>query len=317
MPPTTSGKAHEQANSAISSTLTELYDSVTGIKPSSSSHLHRLMDKAMHMDDGEASELSEDDDALLEDDGLSSSSEEEFEDGMGTDVLADHRHASRSPERMTTLSEDDPKTAVPPPKQSSGVGDQVPKTAGLLTPAHVSHHAPARQTSLPGYFDKTGGHPDHGAATPGSSIPPTPGAMTPGGSKRRPIFKRQRSQASSRKSTKDFNFDANKGKDTLGIVVMEILSASDLPRIKNCEIASMHLVVVDVPLALRLGYDMDPFVVIAFGQKVFRTRVIRHSLNPTWGEKLLFHVRRHEANYTIGFSVLDWDKASARDRSSN
>ena len=53
---------------------------------------------------------------------------------------------------------------------------------------------------------------------------------------------------------------------------------------------------------------MDPFVVIAFGQKVFRTRVIRHSLNPTWDEKLLFHVRRHESTYLITFSVLDWDK---------
>jgi phosphatidylserine decarboxylase len=37
---------------------------------------------------------------------------------------------------------------------------------------------------------------------------------------------------------------------------------------------------------------MDPFVVISFGKKVFRTRVIRHSRNPVWDEKLLFHVRR-------------------------
>ena len=55
---------------------------------------------------------------------------------------------------------------------------------------------------------------------------------------------------------------------------------------------------------------MDPFVVISFGKKVFRTRVIRHSLNPTWDEKLLFHVRRHEAAYTTQFTVLDWDKVS-------
>ena len=54
-------------------------------------------------------------------------------------------------------------------------------------------------------------------------------------------------------------------------------------------------------------------MVIAFGQKVFRTRVIRHSLNPTWEEKLLFHVRRHETNYTVRFSVLDWDKVSGND----
>jgi phosphatidylserine decarboxylase len=62
--------------------------------------------------------------------------------------------------------------------------------------------------------------------------------------------------------------------------------------------------------ALRVSFDMDPFVVISFGKKVFRTRVIRHSLNPTWDEKLLFHVRRHENEFTMQFAVLDWDKVS-------
>jgi phosphatidylserine decarboxylase len=45
---------------------------------------------------------------------------------------------------------------------------------------------------------------------------------------------------------------------------------------------------------------MDPFVVVSFGKKVFRTRVIRHSLNPVWDEKLLFHVRRYEIGYEVG-----------------
>ena len=62
--------------------------------------------------------------------------------------------------------------------------------------------------------------------------------------------------------------------------------------------------------AIRVTYDMDPFVVISFGKKVFRTRVIRHSLNPTWDEKMVFHVRKHEAAYTTQFTVLDWDKVS-------
>ena len=63
----------------------------------------------------------------------------------------------------------------------------------------------------------------------------------------------------------------------------------------------------------RTGWDMDPFVVISFGKKVFRTRVIRHSLNPIWDEKLLFHVRRYEANFKIQLTVLDWDKLSSND----
>lgn len=58
---------------------------------------------------------------------------------------------------------------------------------------------------------------------------------------------------------------------------------------------------------------MDPFTVISFGKKVFRTRVIRHSLNPTWDEKVLFHVRRYESSFRIQLTVLDWDKLSSND----
>ena len=58
---------------------------------------------------------------------------------------------------------------------------------------------------------------------------------------------------------------------------------------------------------------MDPFVVISFGKKVFRTRVIRHSRNPIWDEKLLFHVRRYETAFQVQLTVLDWDKLSSND----
>jgi len=58
---------------------------------------------------------------------------------------------------------------------------------------------------------------------------------------------------------------------------------------------------------------MDPFVVVSFGKKVFRTRVIRHSLNPNWDEKLLFHVRRYETTFSVQLAVLDWDKLSSND----
>lgn len=62
-----------------------------------------------------------------------------------------------------------------------------------------------------------------------------------------------------------------------------------------------------------MGWDMDPFVVVSFGKKVFRTRVIRHSLNPNWDEKLLFHVRRFENKFRVQLTVLDWDKLSSND----
>ncbi|KAI0749104.1 hypothetical protein C8Q74DRAFT_1222742 [Fomes fomentarius] len=52
-------------------------------------------------------------------------------------------------------------------------------------------------------------------------------------------------------------------------------------------------------LVTRTGWDMDPFVVVSFGKEVFRTRVIRHSLNPQWDEKMLFHVRRYETTFKL------------------
>ena len=58
---------------------------------------------------------------------------------------------------------------------------------------------------------------------------------------------------------------------------------------------------------------MDPFVVISFGKKVFRTRVIRHSLNPVWDEKLLLHVRQYETAFQVQLTVLNWDKLSSND----
>lgn len=84
----------------------------------------------------------------------------------------------------------------------------------------------------------------------------------------------------------------------MGIVMLEIHSATDLPRLRNM---------------MRTGWDMDPFVVVSFGKKVFRTRVIRHSLNPVWDEKLLFHVRKYERSFRVQLTVLDWDKLSSND----
>lgn len=57
----------------------------------------------------------------------------------------------------------------------------------------------------------------------------------------------------------------------------------------------------------RTGWDIDPFVVISFGKKVFRTRVIRHSLNPVWDKKLLSQVRQYETAFKVQLSILDWD----------
>lgn len=58
---------------------------------------------------------------------------------------------------------------------------------------------------------------------------------------------------------------------------------------------------------------MDPFVVTSLGKKTYRTRVMRHNLNPVYEEKLVFQVLRHEANYSVTFSVMDRDQFSNND----
>lgn len=83
-----------------------------------------------------------------------------------------------------------------------------------------------------------------------------------------------------------------------GITFLEIESAKDLPPEKNMT---------------RTGFDMDPFVIVSYGTSTFRTRAIRHNLNPTWNEKLFFHVRNSRENYKVKFAVYDKDKFSGND----
>lgn len=58
---------------------------------------------------------------------------------------------------------------------------------------------------------------------------------------------------------------------------------------------------------------MDPFVVASLGRRTYRTRVIRHNLNPVFDEKMVFQVMRHEKNYSLSLSVVDRDKLSGND----
>ncbi|KAF9280026.1 hypothetical protein BGZ68_007547 [Mortierella alpina] len=83
-----------------------------------------------------------------------------------------------------------------------------------------------------------------------------------------------------------------------GVVFMEVTSAANLPRLHN---------------VTRTGFDMDPFVVISFGKYIFRTRVVRHNLNPVWAAKLMFRVHHGEESFKIKYSIHDWDKMSGND----
>lgn len=131
-----------------------------------------------------------------------------------------------------------------------------------------------------------------GASLPsvlGSSLPSTPALVK----NRRRLINPTRL---GRRKTRSYNF--NSSETSYGLVQIEIKSARNLPVWSN---------------TLRTSFDMDPFVVISFGKKVFRTRVIRHSLNPEWNEKLFFHVTKSEERFLLNFDVLDWDITTSND----
>lgn len=177
----------------------------------------------------------------LNDDGLTSeSSGDELESGADDDDALSTLHESPMFMEQTVQTIYNTQVGLPPPpktKTSSSSEDKLPKTPSASGGASggwlgaKGRRPSARQQSLnndetPDEFD-----------SPGISIPGTPGTgvPTPGGSKtKRPIFKRSKSRAASKKSNaRDFNFDANTAADIQGIVVMEIQSASDLPKLKN------------------------------------------------------------------------------------
>ncbi|PHH59007.1 hypothetical protein CDD81_3952 [Ophiocordyceps australis] len=90
----------------------------------------------------------------------------------------------------------------------------------------------------------------------------------------------------------------NGNSDVVGIIFLEICKITDLPPEHNLT---------------RTSFDMDPFVVASLGKKTYRTRRVRHNLNPVFNEKMIFHVAAHEQAYSFAFTVIDHDKYSGND----
>ncbi|ABN64912.2 phosphatidylserine decarboxylase, partial [Scheffersomyces stipitis CBS 6054] len=87
-------------------------------------------------------------------------------------------------------------------------------------------------------------------------------------------------------------------REVLGVIFIEIVSCSDLPPLKSFT---------------RASFDMDPFVVVTFGKKTFRTSWKRHTLNPIFNERVAFEILPHESKFNIQFSILDKDHFSFHD----
>jgi len=94
-----------------------------------------------------------------------------------------------------------------------------------------------------------------------------------------------------------FGFDLNP--DTLGVVFLEIVSIANLPRFRTLT---------------GLSFDMDPFVIVGFGRRVYKTPHRRHTLNPTFNSKIAFDVGKSEIGYSVVFSVWDQDKITLNDK---
>jgi len=90
----------------------------------------------------------------------------------------------------------------------------------------------------------------------------------------------------------------NGGSDVVGIIFLEICNITDLPPESNLT---------------KTSFDMDPFVVASLGKKTYRTKTIRHNLNPVWNEKMIFQLLGHEQSYQFLFTVIDRDKYSGND----
>jgi len=84
------------------------------------------------------------------------------------------------------------------------------------------------------------------------------------------------------------------------MLTVEICSAGNLPMQKNM---------------LRTTFNCDPFAVLSFGKKTFKTRLIRHTLNPQWSESCFLHVKSHEYDndYKVVFSIYDYETVSSNE----
>ncbi|CAN6634700.1 phosphatidylserine decarboxylase proenzyme 2 [Trichomonascus vanleenenianus] len=135
---------------------------------------------------------------------------------------------------------------------------------------------------------------------PAPAIQVIPGSPLPPSKQQPPALYQQAvpQRGDKRKTRKARHFEFTAASSVVGVTFLDIIKATDLPPERNMT---------------RMGFDMDPFVVVSFGKKTFRTAWRRHTLNPVFNEKLLFPVRRHEQNFSINFTVMDKDRITLND----
>ena len=125
------------------------------------------------------------------------------------------------------------------------------------------------------------------------------GPQTPSGEAEEKQKRRRRAKIKKlRRKNKLKAYEFSNTSDVAGVLFLEINRITDLPPEKN---------------VTRTSFDMDPFVVASLGRKTYRTKVVKHELNPVYNEKLVFQVIRQAVNYSLNFAVVDRDKFSGND----
>lgn len=125
------------------------------------------------------------------------------------------------------------------------------------------------------------------------------GPSTPSGDGEEKQRRRRRAKIKKlKRKSKLKAYEFSNTSDVAGVLFLEINRITDLPPEKN---------------VTRTSFDMDPFVVASLGRKTYRTKVIKHELNPVYEEKLVFQVIKQAVNYSLNFAVVDRDKFSGND----
>jgi len=79
-----------------------------------------------------------------------------------------------------------------------------------------------------------------------------------------------------------------------------------------------YLLIINIKSAVGLpGMDLDgksdPYVLIKFGQREYKSKIHRHTLNPIFDEQFRLLVTEKELHYDLSFEVWDWDRLSSDD----
>ncbi|SCW02067.1 LAFE_0E13432g1_1 [Lachancea fermentati] len=93
-------------------------------------------------------------------------------------------------------------------------------------------------------------------------------------------------------------FQLSKREHAAGVIFLDIEKIINLPALRN---------------KFSKRYLMDPFVIITFGRRVYKTSWRKHSLNPVYNERIAFEIFSNETNFDFHFKVVDKDSFSYHD----